>query len=181
MPTQSERSWSRPEHRLASKNASSNGQKTLRYWQQQDFIVPSSQCRRYLHREYLVLEMGNVFLLNDRTRYAGTTSPVVDEKAFPDMKGLVDKIHEKGLRAGWYLGYSRMLCNISFRPPPVCTPNMIPHTHYSRQVSERLSFVLSLHIRPLLGGAVHLRRCPSLARVRFRLAQDRRLLGPARH
>lgn len=32
-----------------------------------------------------------------------TISPVVDDVVFPDMKGLVDKIHALGLTAGWYL------------------------------------------------------------------------------
>jgi len=40
----------------------------------------------------------------------GTTSPVVDELAFPDMKGLVDRIHAKGLRAGWYLNDCLSFC-----------------------------------------------------------------------
>jgi hypothetical protein len=40
----------------------------------------------------------------------GTTSPVVDELAFPDMKGLVKQIHAKGLRAGWYLNDCLSFC-----------------------------------------------------------------------
>ena len=32
-----------------------------------------------------------------------TISPQVDNVVFPDMKGLVDKIHALGLKAGWYL------------------------------------------------------------------------------
>ena len=31
----------------------------------------------------------------------GSISPVVDKLLFPDMKGLVDKIHGMGLYAGW--------------------------------------------------------------------------------
>jgi alpha-galactosidase len=41
---------------------------------------------------------------------ANTISPVVDQFAFPDMKGLVDKIHDKGLRAGWYLNDCLSYC-----------------------------------------------------------------------
>lgn len=32
----------------------------------------------------------------------GTISPVVDDILFPDMKRLVDNVHQLGLRAGWY-------------------------------------------------------------------------------
>merc|ERR1712113_480324 len=40
----------------------------------------------------------------------GSTSPVVDELAFPDMKKLVDSVHAKGLRAGWYLNDCLSYC-----------------------------------------------------------------------
>ena len=42
----------------------------------------------------------------------GTISPVVDPFVFPDMKGLVDKIHAKGLRAGWYLNDCLSYCAV---------------------------------------------------------------------
>lgn len=40
----------------------------------------------------------------------GTISPVVDKLVFPDMKGMVDQIHAKGLRAGWYLNDCLSYC-----------------------------------------------------------------------
>lgn len=40
----------------------------------------------------------------------GSISPVVDRLVFPDMKGLVDKIHDKGLKAGWYLNDCLSYC-----------------------------------------------------------------------
>jgi alpha-galactosidase len=33
----------------------------------------------------------------------GSISPVVNQTLFPDMKGLVEEIHSKGLQVGWYL------------------------------------------------------------------------------
>jgi len=36
-----------------------------------------------------------------RANADGSISPVVDDVVFPDMKALVDKIHAKGLKAGW--------------------------------------------------------------------------------
>jgi hypothetical protein len=41
---------------------------------------------------------------------SGAIAPVVDKFAFPDMKGLVSKIHAKGLRAGWYLNDCLSYC-----------------------------------------------------------------------
>ena len=60
-------------------------------------------------------------LINTST---GKTSPVVDHFAFPDMKGLVDKIHAKGLRAGWYLNDCLSYCAGLCDPCPAdqCIP-----------------------------------------------------------
>lgn len=40
----------------------------------------------------------------------GSISPVVDQLLFPDMKGMVKRIHAKGLRAGWYLNDCLSYC-----------------------------------------------------------------------
>jgi hypothetical protein len=60
-------------------------------------------------------------LLNNTTN---TISPVVDKFVFPDMKGLVDKIHAKGLRAGWYLNDCLSYCESLDDPCPAaqCIP-----------------------------------------------------------
>ena len=38
-----------------------------------------------------------------RANADGSISPVVDKALFPDMKGMVDKIHGMGVYVGWYL------------------------------------------------------------------------------
>ena len=38
-----------------------------------------------------------------RANADGSISPVVDTALFPDMKGMVDKIHGMGVYVGWYL------------------------------------------------------------------------------
>ena len=61
----------------------------------------------------------------------GSTEPVVDELAFPDMSGLVRKIHAKGLRAGWYLNDCLSYCySISDDcPPEQCIPGDVKAWH----------------------------------------------------
>ena len=83
---------------------------------------------------------------HNRCLRVGTTSPVVDEKAFPDMKGLVDKIHAKGLRAGWYVDDYRvphtLFSRIRRRPSHTLQRASIPIL--ARYLNDCLSYCLSI-------------------------------------
>jgi hypothetical protein len=45
-----------------------------------------------------------------RANADGSISPVVDQLLFPDIKEMVDKIHQMGLRAGWCVSQSYGFC-----------------------------------------------------------------------
>lgn len=73
-------------------------------------VDPRAMIKRQNVTAYFPIGAGKTAEIH-RANADGSISPVVDDIVFPDMKGLVDKVHALGLKAGWYLNDCLSYCN----------------------------------------------------------------------